>query len=238
MLVLAALGWLFWSAGAAGASTFDTANEAYAAGRYAEAARGFEQVITERGYSAPVLFNLGNAWFKAGQPGRAVLNYERALRFAPGDAAIQTNLRWVRQHIGLAAQDDPFWKKAARVWSLDTLAWTLVWSTAIICAVVLAGRLLPTFPRWLRQGCAGLAMLGAAIAVVGLALAWPARDRAVVLAAKTEARIAPAAAAGELFQLPAGTIVRAGQSHQGYTLIHLRDGRSGWVKSAAVERVI
>jgi hypothetical protein len=67
---------------------------------------------------------------------------------------------------------------------------------------------------------------------------WPQRDRAVMLDASTSVRIAPANAAGELFSLPAGEIVQARESHGGYTLIHLRDGRSGWVKDAAVARVI
>lgn len=233
LLVLATL-----IVGRAAAATFESANEDYAAGRYAEAAKGFEQVIAQRGYSAPVLFNLGNAWFQAGQPGRAILNYERALWLAPSDAAIRANLRHARQQAGLAGDENSFWEQVARVLSLDTLAWMLVWSTAIICAVILAGRLLLQFPRRLSRGLLVLALLGACVAGAGLALQWPERDRAVVLTAKAEARIAPAAAAGVLFQMPAGALVRAAQSHAGYTLVHLRDGRSGWVASAAVARVI
>jgi len=220
------------------ASTFDTANENYAAGHYSEAAKGFEQVIAERGYSAPVLFDLGNAWLKAGQPGRAILNYERARRLSPDDAAVQINLNLARQKAGVAANENQFREQVARVLSLDPLAWTLVWSMAIFCAVVLASRLLPVFPRWLSRSLAAIAMLAVVVAGAGIVLQWPERDRAVVVAADAEAQIAPAAAAGVVFKLPAGEIVRARQSHHGYTLVHLRDGRSGWVKAAAVERVI
>jgi len=227
-----------FAASGAMASTFETANENYAAGRFADAARGFEQVIVERGYSAPVLFNLGNAWLKAGETGRAILNYERALLLAPEDAGIQSNLSRARQKAGVAASQNQFREKVARVLSLDTLAWTSVWSSALLFAVVLVSRLLPAFPRGVGRSVAITAVLGVFVAVAGMAWQWPERNRAVVLDADTAAHIAPASVGDVLFNLPAGEVVRAIKAHNGYTLVRLRDGRSGWVKSAAVERVI
>jgi len=226
-----------FAASVAMGSTFETANENYAVGRFADAAHGFEQVIVERGYSAPVLFNLGNAWLKAGETGRAILNYERALRLAPNDAGIRVNLSVARQKAGVAVNENQFREKVARVLSLDTLAWAL-WSSALLFAVVPVSRLLPSFPRMAGRSVAILAVLGLVGATAGMAVQWPERDRAVVLETNTAARVAPAAAAGVSFNLPAGEVVRAAQSHSGYTLIRLRDGRSGWVMSAAVERVI
>ena len=67
----------------------DAANTAYQAGRYEEAAKLFGQLIADRGYSAPLCFDLGNAEFKAGRMGPALLNYERARYLAPGDAGIE-----------------------------------------------------------------------------------------------------------------------------------------------------
>ena len=219
-------------------STFEAANANYEAGRFAEAAQGFETVIVEHGYSAPVLFNLGNAWMKAGQPGRAILNYERALRLAPDDAAIRANLNLARQKAGVAVNENPFREEVARVSSFDTLAWAIVWATVWLFAVVLASRLLPSFPRGLGRSIAVVAALGIVAAAVGMLAQWPDRNRAVVLEPNAAAHIAPAEAAGVMFNLPAGETVSALKSHNGFTMIRLRDGRSGWVKSAAVERVI
>jgi tetratricopeptide (TPR) repeat protein len=220
------------------ASEFQTANANYAAGRSTEAARGFEKIIAERGYSAPVLFNLGNASLKAGQPGRAILNYQRALLLAPDDAAIRSNLSVARRNAGVAASENRFWEKVARVLNLNTQAWILVWSTAIICAVVLASRFLPAFPRAAGRWVTVLAAISALAAALGMALQWPERNCAVVLEANTTAHIAPADASGVLLNLNAGETVRATKSHNGYTLVRLRDGRSGWVKNTAVARVI
>lgn len=220
------------------ASTFETANENYTAGRFADAARGFERVIAERGYSAPVLFNLGNAWLKAGQPGRAILNYERALQLSPNDSAVQANLGLARQKAGLVSNENQFREKVTRVLPMDTFAWAIVWSSALLFAVVLASRLLPSVSRFISQATVSIVATVLVIACTGLAIQWPDRNRAVVLDSETPVHIAPASAAGVSFKLPTGEMVRAFQSHNGYTLIRLRDGRSGWVKSAAVERVI
>jgi hypothetical protein len=49
------------------------------------------------GYDAARLYNLGNAYARAGQPGMAALSYERARLLAPNDKDIEINLRRVRE---------------------------------------------------------------------------------------------------------------------------------------------
>jgi hypothetical protein len=56
---------------------------------------------TSSGYSAAALFNQANAYARAGKPGLAVLNYERAQLLAPNDADIAANLHFVRAKAGL-----------------------------------------------------------------------------------------------------------------------------------------
>src|SRR5580700_12044574 len=56
------------------------------------------------GYSAPALYNLANAYARAGQTGLAVLNYERARLLDPQDPDIDANLRQVREAVGLAPE--------------------------------------------------------------------------------------------------------------------------------------
>ncbi|HEX5220014.1 MAG TPA: hypothetical protein VFZ59_10650, partial [Verrucomicrobiae bacterium] len=132
---------------------------------------------------------------------------------------------------------NPFREKVARVSSFDTLAWAIVWAAVLLFAVVVTSRLLPAFPRGLARGVVSMAVLGVGVAGAGIAVQWPDRNRAVVLETNVTGHIAPADAAGVLFNLPEGETVRAVKSHNSYTLIRLRDGRSGWVKSSAVERV-
>jgi len=59
-------------------SPFDQANQLYEQGHYGAAAAAFEKMTQTGPVSAAVYFNLGNAWFKAGQLGRAICAYRRA----------------------------------------------------------------------------------------------------------------------------------------------------------------
>ena len=59
------------------------------------------------GYSAPALYNLANAYARAGKPGLAVLNYERAKLLEPNDPDIDANLRHVREAAGLPPESPP-----------------------------------------------------------------------------------------------------------------------------------
>ncbi|MCH5214082.1 MAG: tetratricopeptide repeat protein [Muribaculaceae bacterium] len=75
------------------------ADSAYVDGNYAEAAALYSQIIEEKGISAPLLYNLGNAYYKMGDEGNAVLCLERARKLAPSDSKINNNLDYLRSRI-------------------------------------------------------------------------------------------------------------------------------------------
>jgi hypothetical protein len=52
---------------------FDQANKLYEEGKYSEAAALYESAVKAGQVSPALCFNLGNALFKAGQPGRALV---------------------------------------------------------------------------------------------------------------------------------------------------------------------
>ena len=75
------------------------ANQLYEAGQYAQAAQAYQQLVNQ-GYGDGALFyNLGNAHFKQGDYGRAILNYRRAQQLAPRDPDIETNLALARAQV-------------------------------------------------------------------------------------------------------------------------------------------
>src|SRR5215469_5260146 len=83
-LLLFALG-VVAAGGATAESAFDEANKLYEQGKYTEAANGYEKILQSGQVSAAVLYNLGNAFFKSGQLGRAIATYRRAQQLAPRD---------------------------------------------------------------------------------------------------------------------------------------------------------
>lgn len=68
------------------------ANNLYQKQNY-KGAEKIYQALVDSGYSGVSLFyNLGNTYYREGNLGFAILNYERALRLSPGDEDIQHNL--------------------------------------------------------------------------------------------------------------------------------------------------
>jgi hypothetical protein len=88
-------------------AVFDQANGRYSEGmalakdqrhqeslaKFAEASRLYEEILASGFISWPVLYNLGNAEYRQGRLGRAILNYRRAERLAPRNADIKANLK-------------------------------------------------------------------------------------------------------------------------------------------------
>ena len=71
-------------------------NSLYENGRFAESAQAYEQLVAQGVHDSAVYYNLGNAYFRQGDVGRAIFNYQRAAQLAPRDADIQANLTMAR----------------------------------------------------------------------------------------------------------------------------------------------
>ena len=76
---------------------FKRANEYYAAKRYDGAIDRYHDVLRKGVESSVVFYNLGNAYFKNGDLGHAVLYYMKARRLNPSDEDIQHNLEFARR---------------------------------------------------------------------------------------------------------------------------------------------
>ena len=64
--------------------------------KYSEAVLNYNS-ITEMGIrNSGIYYNTGNAWFRLGMIGKAVLNYRRALLYSPADSQIRSNLEYAR----------------------------------------------------------------------------------------------------------------------------------------------
>lgn len=77
------------------AQTVSEADSAYTAGRYSEAISIYEAVAEDYGTSAPLLFNLGNAYVQEGDYGNAMLCYQRAKKLDPGNKKINSNIAYL-----------------------------------------------------------------------------------------------------------------------------------------------
>ena len=78
---------------AADADAVSAANQLYATGHYAEAAKILEQLVKQGVQDSVVFFNLGNAYFKKGNLEQARIAWEKALEIDPSNDKATQNLK-------------------------------------------------------------------------------------------------------------------------------------------------
>jgi tetratricopeptide (TPR) repeat protein len=221
---------------------FEAANAAFADGRFDEARQGFAALAANDGASPAILYNLGNAAFRAGKPGEAILAYERALLLAPRDQDVRANLRQVRKAAGLPEAESGPWTRLVRLLTSNGWAWLASAGVYLACIALLLRRVLDGDgnPRPMRAALTATAGTGLALLLVaGAACATRLgeRDRAVVLDGDPKLRVAPYASATASSELAPGEVVRIERRHEGFTLVRAASGRSGWMPSDAVGRI-
>lgn len=75
------------------------ADSAYMAKDYDKAISLYRAVMDEQGYSAPLLFNLGNAYYQMSDYGRAMVCYLHARRLDPRNVEINANINYLRSRV-------------------------------------------------------------------------------------------------------------------------------------------
>src|SRR6266511_5784597 len=88
--------WLFVATSAFAQTDFDKANQEYAQGHFTEAISGYQALVRAGQWSANLFYDLGNAYFRTGDFGRAILNYERALALERHHPEATANLQIAR----------------------------------------------------------------------------------------------------------------------------------------------
>ena len=228
LLVMALVAECAWAASAPN-ELFQKAGRAYDAGQFVEAATNYLALVAQGNRTPEVYFNLGNAEFRAGQDGAAVLAYRRAWQLAPRDADIAANLQFALEQTGAVLPTTTPWEHIFQ--SLSTREWRLIafisfWFMAGMACLAL---LLPKRRALFRAIVLLLfAALLAAVGGVGYWFDLQIRQPEAVVIQPANVLSAPLPNTIKLFALPAGSIVRI-ESHDG-AWWHVRQGaRAGWL---------
>lgn len=222
-------------------TTFYHANALYKDGQYAAAAREYEQLRQAGLTSGNLYFNLGNAYFKAGEKGQAILNYERARRLMPGDPDLGANLAYAQSLTGAPACAGTLWQAVVFPLSHRLPTHRLLWTTSAVYTLLLLAlavyRLWPARPRWLVYSAAGFAALaviaGTSLAQQLLTDDWQ-RQAVVISAGETPTRFEPADTGTVHFVLKEGSLIRVLDSRENWLQVARCDGRRGWIEKQAV----
>ena len=191
----------------------------------------------QAGYSAPALYNFANAFARAGKPGFAVLNYERARLLDPSDPDIDANLNQVLVASGLPPETHTQFERMTAIAGTRTLAWLGV--LGLLIAGIGALRF-QFYPRH-RRKFAVATLLGIVILGVSIADAvtlWPIMHEAVVITKTAPVRVSPTLIEETLFVMPEATIVSTGAQHDGFVLVRTAAGRTGWTPSTNLAPIV
>jgi tetratricopeptide (TPR) repeat protein len=235
-VVMAALA-LFSSALAQSNDSFAKANEEYAHGQFPEAIKEYEALARAGQWSAPLFYNLGNAYFRSGDFAHAILNYERALALDPRHPEATANLGFARDESrALELQKDrfePFLKFATS--NQITIAATVAFWIAVfaIAAMILTRRR--------SFGLVILAILAMSVLTAALGCIVPmekgAKSLAIVTRNDVEARVATADNATSVLALPSGSEVRIVSQRGDWIYALLPNNLRGWIPASSVESV-
>jgi tetratricopeptide (TPR) repeat protein len=221
------------------------ANQLYEEGKFADAIAQYEKLVDAGVREGRLFYNLGGAYFKLGDLGRAVLNFRRAQRLLPRDGDVAANLSLARAQTldRIEVENEAVIINLVRRlvgWTtLDEAATGVLTLWIILCGFTVSailwrhrrGTLL-----YLAGGIATLLILG--ILSIGIRyIDEHAQPPAVVVAAEVEMRSGPGDNYLTEFTLHAGAEVRVVEQRGGWKRIGLSGDLQGWAPGEAVIRV-
>ena len=216
---------------------FAKANQEYAADDFQSAINDYEELVRS-GQDAPNLFyNLGNAYFRQKDFGRAILNYERALVLNRHFAEARANLR-IAQDEARALELLP-----ARWETLFALANENQFAVAAAIAFWIGILAVAIFVFNRRRSFLALSILSLsifAIAITGVYQLGHGKNGnglAIVTGEKVDARIATADNANRVLTLPAGSEIKIVSQRGDWIYAALPNNLQGWMPAKSAEQV-
>ena len=219
---------------------YNEGNQLYAQKDYAGAVRAYEKAL-EAGHDPRAHYNLGNALFRTGKLGEAIVHYRRAYYLAPRDHDIAANLAFVRAYRvdKSTGTTSPLAHAAERAlrWLSRREAALLAGAMFTLAGLALAGWIVWRLPP-LAGTAGGLALLGLYGFLSQQVWAGEVAARpAVVIVPEVSAASGPGEEFKQVLLLHDGTEVRIRETRGDWVLAQLPGGNGGWLQQSALERV-
>lgn len=215
-------------------------DNAQSADDYQAAARELESIVADGVESGAVFYNLGNAYFRAGQFGRAILNYRKARTYRPRDAYLEANLQQALAAApGKISQASTPWWKHVLFWS-DWFSFPakvrLTVGGLILAPLIFVGGFLLRRPALYLLAAGGL--LTGALLGVEASLQSPANSNAAVITGETLARKGTGKDYEPAFDQPLrdGAEFTILSETADWTFGHFEGIGDGWVRNEFVAR--
>jgi tetratricopeptide (TPR) repeat protein len=229
----------FVAASAFAQADFTKANQEFAQGHFKEAINSYEALVRAGQWNANLFYDLGNAYFRTRDFGRAILNYERALALDNHHPEATANLQIARDE-ARALELQP--TKLERYLQFASISQFTI-AAAVAVWLGIFGIVMTMFAR---RRSAGLISLSILCLVVGGAAIWAihtldngseGRGLAIVTGNDVQARLATADTANSVLALPPGSEIKILSTRGDWMYAALPNSLRGWIQTKNAEQV-
>lgn len=215
----------------------EQANEAFSKDNYLEAINLYEQMVVEDGHSASLYFNIANSYAQLGETGKAVINYERALRLAPHDADIIKNLSYFKKETGLFLDEQPTLVKLLSLFTTNQWSFITLFFLIITCLTVIFWKQVSKGSTPRAIACLTSFLLLSTVSGLATTQTYISAPSHIVIK-DVKLMVSPFESAESKGRIKAGRSASVGKEYKNY--IHIKDetGQQGWIGKDSIEAVI
>jgi len=220
-------------------SIMQTANEYYKNNRYQLAIEEYNKLLLDGFEGTSLYYNLGNAHYRLGKVGYAILYYEKALKLSPNDEDVQHNLTLAKLNLKDKVDTLPpffifnLWEGILAAFSVT--GWTII--VYIIFILVLIVFVVYFFSRSVTEqrisfftgiGLTVILLLTISLLIVKMNKEFNTKD-GVIIETSVIVKSSPDYSSKDSFQIHEGLKVRIEDNVDDWVKIRLDDGKIGWI---------
>jgi tetratricopeptide (TPR) repeat protein len=221
---------------------FDQANELYQDEKFEQAITTYLEIVNNGYENWQLYFNLGNSYYRTGQYGKSILNFERAYRLNPKNEDVVFNLLLVNTKVVDNIKIPPLTKfisDVKNVLSKTALIWLVIVSylglaALIILKMFISRRRIQQLLKIILIPTLIFLLLSTMILVLKIKEDTSVKY-AIVLADKVDVLGEPSEKGTELFSLHEGAKLKIEEYSGEWAKIRLTDGNVGWLKKDVFE---
>lgn len=222
---------------------FAEANYYYNESRYDTALVIYESILEEGYVSAPLLYNIGNTFFKMRNYTMAILNYEKSLKLEPNNEEIKHNLAIANALITDKIESVPvflltrWWRNTGNLLSATGWAWASLKLLGLL--LILLFFYFTARSRGTRKITFFTSIIVLLLFISSLVFASQKHrylnehNEAIVMTPTITVKSAPSSSGIDLFVLHEGTKVDIIDNTDNWDKIKIADGSVGWMPSSS-----
>lgn len=221
---------------------FMQANHYYNESRYDSALVIYKSIIDEGYTSVPLLYNMGNTYFKLKDYPMAILNYEKALKLDPTNEEVKENLSIANALITDKIEPLPVFF-LTKIWNnisnqLTANAWAITSLLLLALTMLSIFFYITTRKIGVKKATFFTNIIFALLFICAMIISYQkhtilnTHNEAIVIVPTITVKSSPSSSGVDLFVLHEGSKVIVMDSERDWDKIKIADGSIGWVPSS------